>query len=201
VSSLGVSASDEALFLGVQRRDPAAWRDFVARFGPLVAALVRRIGCTPGEQDEVVQATWERLLQHAARIQAPRAVPAWVLQVARREAWLVVRRRREGHHTEFAAGAERAAETDVAADVEVERLERVQLVRDAVDGLGERCAALLRALFLDADEPDYITLCARLGMPIGSIGPSRQRCLAKLAADLERRGVTAADLEDSGIGG
>ena len=199
MTAAGIGASDEALFLGVQRRDPAAWRDFVGRFGPLVLALVRRVGCTAGEEDEVVQLTWERLLQHAAQINTPRAVPAWVLQVARREAWAVVRRRREGQHIELAAGAERAHAAEVGADVELQRLERIQLVRDAVDHLSERCAGLLRVLFLDAEEPDYIAISARLGMPIGSIGPSRQRCLAKLAAELERRGVSASDLEDSCI--
>lgn len=192
---------DLELFASVQAREPAAWAAFVDRFGPLILAAVRRTGCTGGEEEEVVQATWQRLFTHAPKIAAPRALPAWVLRVATREAWLVVRRRRSSHDVDARVGAERAFATDRAVDEQLAALEQVQLVRDAVAALGGRCTPLLTALFLEADAPDYGALAARFGMPIGSIGPSRQRCLGKLAAALERAGLTAADLDEPRISG
>jgi len=194
-----LALDDSRLFAGVQGRDPAAWEAFVDRFGPLVLAAVRQAGCTGGEEDEVVQAAWQRLYTHAPSIVEPRALPAWVLRVARREAWLVVRRRRTGEHLDALAGAERAEAVEPAPDERLAALEQVQLVRDAVAGLGGRCTPLLRALFLEVDAPDYAALSVKLDMPIGSIGPSRQRCLAKLALALERSGVTAEDLDESRI--
>lgn len=191
---------DLALFRGVQRRDVAAWAAFVDRFGPVLLAAVRRSGCTRGEEDEVVQTTWQRLYDGAPDIAEPNALPAWVLRTARREAWQVVRRRRAAVEVELEAGAPRAAALTEAPDDTLARLEQVQRVRDAVDGLGGKCAPLLRALFLEA-EADYVELSARLGMPVGSIGPTRQRCLAKLLTELARRGITAEDFGGPRISG
>ena len=180
---------DTALLAGVARRDSAAWDRFVGRFAPLVLATVQRAGCRQGEDEEVVQTTWQHLYDHAPRIGAPRSLPAWLVRTARHEAWRTVRRRAHGATLEADVGRERAAATDPPAEVDVDRMERAQLVRDGVDALGGRCGPLLRRLFLSEDEPDYGEVSRALDIPIGSIGPTRGRCLTRLAAWLAERGV------------
>ncbi len=185
-------ANDE-LFAGVQRADPDAWAEFVDRFGPLVQALAARSGLDVAEAEDVGQATFAALLRHAPLVREPRSLPAWVLVTARREAWRLRRRRRRSAAVEEEVGRGRAAELEEPLDVDLERLERIQLVRDALARLGGRCAALLCGLFLDDPRPPYETLAARLGIAVGSIGPIRQRCLAKLALDLAERGFEPED--------
>lgn len=180
--------ADDELFAGVQRAEPDAWEQFVDRFGPLVQALAVRSGLDAGEAEDVGQATWAALLRHAPLMREPRSLPAWVLVTARREAWRLRRHRRRGATVEEEVGRERAAELEEPLDVDLERLERIQLVRDALTRLGGRCGALLGGLFLDEPRPSYESLATRLGIAVGSIGPIRQRCLAKLAQDLAERG-------------
>ncbi|MCB9913801.1 MAG: sigma-70 family RNA polymerase sigma factor [Planctomycetes bacterium] len=174
----------DALFAGVQRREPEAWARFVDRFGGLVAAVPRRAGLSDADVDDVVQATWVQLLRHAPLIREPRSLPAWVLTTVSRETWRVKGGRRTV--TLVAEEDETQAEGDPLDDLA--RLEAAQLVRDGLSRLGEPCRGLLGALFLRQPAPSYADLADELGIAVGSIGPTRQRCLARLAADLERHG-------------
>lgn len=185
---------DAELFARVQAADPAAWAEFVDRFGPAVQALARRAGLATAEAEDVVQSTWAVLLRQAGALREPRSLPAWVLTTARREAWRVQRRRRQRHEAEADASRPEAAPEDTDLDAEFERLERVQLVRDGLARLEGRCGALLAALFLEDPRPAYEDLSLRLGLPVGSIGPTRQRCLAKLARLLEEQGFRPESL-------
>lgn len=188
-------SADRDLFEGVRSRDPAAWEIFVRRFGPVVREAARRAGLEAEHLDDAEQATWTVLLRHAAQIREPRSIPAWVITTATREAWRVGRRR--GHERSIVGHRQRSlglAEEAPAADEGPARLEQIQLVRDGLAGLDERCGALLRALFLEREQPAYEDLAAQLGIAVGSIGPTRQRCLGRLAAILARRGV---DLDES----
>jgi RNA polymerase sigma factor (sigma-70 family) len=183
---------DDRLFAGVRARDPAAWEEFVERFGPVVHAAARRAGLRRDEVEDAVQSTWSTLLRHAATIREPRSLPAWVVTTATRAAWRIGRR--QGLERQARSDREAALElpnSAPGADREAEQLERVQIVRDELQRLDGRCGELLRGLFLDPGEPSYEELSARLGLAIGSIGPTRQRCLARLAAALERRGFSA----------
>jgi RNA polymerase sigma factor (sigma-70 family) len=184
------SLSDDALFVGVQERDPAAWEAFVDRFGPLIAAVPGRAGLAPDQVDDVVQATWMQLLRHAKLIRTPRSLPSWILTTAARETWRLQAREnvRRSIEQEGALGTtqERTTEVDLL------QLERIQVVRDAVSQLGEPCSRLLKALFLAPTLPSYTELAKKLGIPVGSIGPTRQRCLARLAQGLARSGVSSA---------
>jgi RNA polymerase sigma factor (sigma-70 family) len=72
-------------------------------------------------------------------------------------------------------------------DVALERLERAQEVREALGSLSERCQSLLKALYYERDEPDYRRVAEQLGMPVGSVGPTRGRCLERLLEALDSR--------------
>jgi DNA-directed RNA polymerase specialized sigma24 family protein len=86
---------------------------------------------------------------------------------------------------------------DVAAPSEDQMLawERQDLVRKGLTKLGGKCEKLLRAIFLDCGDPSYETIAERLGMKVGSIGPTRARCLNKLERILEEIGLYAGESE------
>jgi RNA polymerase sigma factor (sigma-70 family) len=144
----------------------------------------RSQGLTTAQAEDAVQNTWLQLVQHAGGITDPRGVLKWLLTTTRREAWAVSRKsRREDVRDDFTDLGEHApVATDETADVVLRSHEQGLLWRHFKD-LPERCQALLRVIAL-AERPDYAQVAEALGMPVGSIGPTRGRCLAKLRTAL-----------------
>ncbi|QDU69515.1 RNA polymerase sigma factor [Engelhardtia mirabilis] len=183
------AGEDDQLFAGVRDGRIDAWERFVVRFGPIVRAAARRAGLRGDAVDDAEQSTWTVLLRHASHIREPRSIPAWVITTATREAWRMGSLKAREHEVGQGRRADLGLPTTAAAADELPaRLEQVQLVRDEVARLDGRCRALLTTLFLDPATPSYEEIASRLGIPAGSIGPTRQRCLARLALALERRG-------------
>lgn len=163
-----------------------AWRDgdsramdeLVRLMTPVLWHVVRAYGLERMLAEDVVQTTWMQLVRRHRSIAEPRAVSAWLTTTARREAW------RAGK----AHGRVDTADAD-ALDVllpERESAEERAAIADesrrlwsAVQRLAERCQRLLRVIAFE-DRPDYARLAADLAMPVGSIGPTRRRCLTKL---------------------
>lgn len=174
--------------------DTGTLGSFVTEVTPLLWHTARSQGVGTTEAQDVVQGVWVQFVAHAERIEDPRAVLQWLLVSTRRAAWSAARsaRRTElregiGGEDPGSAGATRApAATDDPEHV-VLRDERDRQLWDAVGRLDERCRTLLRLVAL-VDRPDYAAVSVALGMPVGSIGPTRGRCLAKLRTELESHG-------------
>jgi RNA polymerase sigma factor (sigma-70 family) len=181
------ASPDAQLFQRVAERDPAAWSAFVERFGPLVHAICRRTGVSEDEREDIAQTIWIKLLRHAEHLRCPASLPGWVATTANRECWRHVARARQAVEARQHLG-DRVGEDQPPPGLDLEQLETVQRVRDAVARLEGRCAQLLTALFLKPETPSYEDLAQTLGVPVGSLGPTRQRCLARLAADFELGG-------------
>lgn len=160
--------------------DEAAWSTLTARFSRLVWAVARSYRMSPDDCADAVQNTWLRLLENLERIQRPDALPGWLTTTARHEALGVLRRRRrELLSRDDDVGMQ-------AADPQADDLDGALLEdeRDAAlwrcfHSLSARCQQLLRVL-MGADRPAYTEVAVELGMPIGSIGPTRMRCLDQL---------------------
>jgi RNA polymerase sigma factor (sigma-70 family) len=163
--------------------DEAAWRELVTRFHRLVWATARGCGVTEADAGDVAQTTWLRLAEQLGRITDPEALPGWLVTTTRREAVRVAKQSRRPLPTALLGSLDLDAEHDA-----LERLitvERRQELRSAFRRLGERCRVLLA--MLSADAPlTYEDISRSLSMPVGSIGPTRRRCLTKLAQLLER---------------
>jgi len=174
----------EGLLARAAAGEESAWRDLVARYQALVHSVVRahRIGAADGE--DLFQEVFLRLHRHAHRIQDPRALTRWVA-VTTRHLCLdhIARHRRER------LDAEPPEMEDPAPDLQatLERLELAQEMREAIAGLSARCQELLKALYYETDSPDYRRVAERLRMPVGSIGPTRGRCLERLLEALDQR--------------
>ncbi|MDQ1539596.1 MAG: hypothetical protein QOH29_322 [Actinomycetota bacterium] len=132
--------------------------------------------------EDVVQSVWLAFVRSVDSITDPQAVLQWLIVSTRREAWRVLKRNDRVRPTEFEAD-------DVVTPTRDLPEERV--LRDDGDSrlwqhiahLPERCRALLRVIAF-TDRPDYAAVATALGMPVGSIGPTRGRCLAKLRSQL-----------------
>jgi RNA polymerase sigma factor (sigma-70 family) len=137
-------------------------------------------GLSSAAAQDVVQTAWLRLVEQADRIEDHRAVLGWLVVTVKRESWRVARasRRDEGvldpELTDPAAGPEASALLGL----------RDRNLWAHLGDLDQRCQALLRVIAF-ADRPDYAAISVALGMPVGSIGPTRGRCLAKLRVALE----------------
>lgn len=161
--------------------DPAVWEDLVDRFGARMWAVARAFGLTASDAADAVQGAWLRLVESWDSVRDPACLGAWLITATRREAAALSRRRRGerliSDPPEPAGPAEDPAAAVVSAD-EGRRLLQV------VDRLHEPCRMLLRML-VDTPDAGYRQIAGRLGMPIGSVGPTRRRCLTRLRHLLE----------------
>jgi RNA polymerase sigma factor (sigma-70 family) len=186
-SSTRAFETDPALVESCLNGDPQAWDELVERYGRLVYSIPRRIGLSAADADDVFQDVFATLLRSLGSLRDRTRLSAWLITTTRRECWR--RGRSSPRHAEL---DESLADGAPPAVDEITRWEREQGVREAVRRLDDRCSALLTALFLDATSPSYEAIAARLGMPVGSIGPTRARCFRKLEAHLRELGVDDA---------
>lgn len=195
--SVEAAPDDAALVAGCLRGEAKSWEALVQRYQRLVFAIVRRIGLDEHTAADVFQTVYARLLTQLPRIADPSRLQAWIVTTTKREALL--QRKRAGRsvsmtlETELSDAADSAApEWDIAdespgAEQALSALQQLNQVRLGLDRLDPRCRNLMRLLFDDSDTPlEYGEIAAQLGMAVGSIGPTRSRCLAKLRAYVER---------------
>jgi RNA polymerase sigma factor (sigma-70 family) len=159
--------------------DQHAWERLVHRFGGLVWSIARAHGLSGADAADVSQTAWLRLVEHLDRIRDPERVGTWLASTARHEALRVLRRAGR----ELPVGDEADLEPRVAVvetpDAHALALERSELLWKAFATLPSHCQRLLRVLIADP-RPTYQEVAASLEMPIGSIGPTRARCLSRL---------------------
>jgi RNA polymerase sigma factor (sigma-70 family) len=183
---------DESGVAGLVRRaavgDHQAWERLVDQFSRLIWSITVEFKLVESDAADVVQTTWLRLLEHIDRIQYPDRVGSWLAATARNECLrsLAARKRVVLGHDDVDLGTVAAAATAHSPEVD-ERLladERDQVVRDAMSRLPGRWQRLLEMLMADPPVP-YTEISDQLGLPIGSIGPTRGRCLARLRVLLQ----------------
>ena len=157
--------------------DRAAWNTIVESFSRLVWGVANAHRLGPADAAEVAQTTWMRLLEHIDRITSPERLGGWLATTARRESLRVLRLR--GRET-LTDGEFSGPDLDLFPTPESVVLEndRNQHLWAAFGKLSDRCQALLQLVVIVA--PPYVEVANALGMPMGSIGPSRARCLDQL---------------------
>ena len=176
--------------------DQAAWNALVDRFSPMVWSIARGFRLDEATAKDVAQTVWLRLVENIHRIQDPERLPGWLATTCRREALRVKTLRERMVPTDF--------EYDVADDspsleaMLVEDEEAREVVA-AFGSLSDECQLLLRLL---TTEPplSYEEISEIIGRPIGSLGPTRSRCLERLKGVLSARisGVDDDSLQPGG---
>lgn len=168
-----------------------AWDSLVDRYARLVWSVIRGFRLDEATAGDVSQTVWLRLVENLEKIRDPEKLASWLATTARNEA---IRTKRIYERTVPTAVEFQIIDSDPAVDARLLASERDAEVAAAFATLDEDCQQLLRVV--TADPPlDYETIAAMLGRPIGSIGPTRARCLEKLrrALDANQRGVGEAD--------
>jgi RNA polymerase sigma factor (sigma-70 family) len=167
-----------ALVTRARDGEKEAWHEIVERYAPLVWAICCRHRLSRADADDVGGSVWLRLVEHLASLRDPAALPGWVATTTQREC---LRVRRAGERYQRLEDAVDADTADGSALVEHEVLieERNFALRTAFAQLPEQCRQLLALLIQDPPVP-YSEISRQLATPIGSIGPHRSRCLARL---------------------
>src|SRR6516162_2131368 len=164
--------------------DWRAWERLVNQYARLIWSITAEFKLVESDTADVVQTTWLRLLEHIDRIEYPDRVGSWLAATARNECLRVLAARKRvvlAHDDEVltdVAGIGPGVDERILAD------ERDQVVRDALSSLPGRWQRLLELLMADPPTP-YADISDELGLPMGSIGPTRGRCLAQLRVLLQ----------------
>jgi RNA polymerase sigma factor (sigma-70 family) len=185
--------SDRELIAACLAGDAVAWDALIERYQGFIFALSLRHGLTAADADDLFQDVCLKLYRHLGELRDARRLSSWLGAVVRQEIWGRWRRRRpllmselpEEERLRLDAAWE--AQTDADPEEAVLALEREQQVRVSLESLGEECRHLLAMLY--GPEPlGYAETAERLEMPLGSVGPRRARCLARLKKKLEELG-------------
>lgn len=158
--------------------DPGALDRLVRLLTPTLWQVVRAYRLDTATAEDAVQNTWLALVRHRDTVQDPQAVLRWLTVTARREAWRLAQTAERSRATDDTVLDLRPA-VDEGPEAAVVRRRRDEALWRAVGDLPERCQRLLRVVAF-TERADYSALSRDLGMPVGSIGPTRGRCLAKL---------------------
>lgn len=179
-------SASAAAFVAWRDGDQDALEELVRLLSPVLWQVVRATGLDRETAEDVIQSTWLALVRSADTISAPQAVAGWLCTTARRDAWRASKRGRQEAPTEDTTLA--AVLPDVEGpEAGVVLDDEKQLLVRCLSRLNERCQALLR-IVAAGPRPDYAEISRSLGMPVGSIGPTRSRCLEKLRQELVLEG-------------
>jgi RNA polymerase sigma factor (sigma-70 family) len=163
--------------------DELAWAALVERYAPLIWSVCRSYRLTRADSEDVAQVVWLNLASQVGRIRDPDAIPAWLATTARRECIRVRRATERSCPGGFALDTDAIPDDQgVTAEQELLAAERHTALREALARLAPGCRQLLTLLIADPPVP-YAEISVRLGISVGSIGPTRARCLEKLRCD------------------
>jgi len=152
----------------------------VTELSPLLWQVARATGLSSGDAEDILQTVWMQLVAHLDDIHNSAALTGWLVTTTRRESWRV----RAAQRRQPAADQELLAELPDQGPGSEEQVimdDQRRALWKAIGRLSSRCQELLRIIAF-APRPDYAAVADALGIPVGSIGPTRGRCLAKLRA-------------------
>ena len=160
--------------------DKQAWDALVERYAPLIWSICRRHRLSGADADDAGQNVWLQLVHHLDTVRDPAALPGWLATTTRRECGRVLRTARGLRPAGYVPDVENIPDEQAkTAEQELLAAERHAALREAFLDLCPFSQQLLALLIQDPPMP-YAEISARLGIPVGSIGPSRRRCLEKL---------------------
>ena len=172
-----------ALVTRARNDDRQAWDELVERYAPLIWSICRRYRLGRADAEDAGQSVWLQLVDQLASLRDPAALPGWLATTTQRECGRVLRAARKqqapGHPLDAADIPDQVTGT---AESELLRAQRHATLREAFMHLPPDSRKLIALLIQDPPVP-YAEISARLGIPVGSIGPSRGRCLDKLRHD------------------
>lgn len=167
--------------------EQTGWNELVEKYARLVYSIPRRYGLSDADAEDVFQTVFSTVVRTLPKLRDQRRLSAWLITTTRRECW----RKSKATRTNVEVTND-LADGGASPDEEIGRLERQQMVREALQQLDGRDRELLEALFMRAEAASYEQLARELDIPLGSIGPTRARAFRKLEAILREMGAEDA---------
>lgn len=177
--------SDPALVQSCLEGDQDAWRELVDRYGRLVFSIPRHYGLSESDAEDVFQDVFTVVHRQLSGLRDQTRLSAWLITITHRQTQRFLRRSPKDETI-----GEEASPVDEPALEQVQRWEKRHLLHEAMARMDPRCRVLLEAMMKESG-PNYEDLARRLGMALGSIGPTRARCFKKLEAILATMGFEA----------
>jgi RNA polymerase sigma factor (sigma-70 family) len=165
------------------------WRQLVESYSRLVWSVALGMRLSEEDAGDVYQNTWVLLYRNASSIRDDRSLVAWITTTTRREAMLLIRRNQLRRDVEAIHNADCQGESGEDPQRAVEAEEEAGRLSRALAQLSERCQTILAKQYYSQEEPSYKKLASQLGIAIGSLGPTRLRCLKRLAQIMESLGA------------
>jgi RNA polymerase sigma factor (sigma-70 family) len=170
---------DRDLILDCRNGDLGAWQRLLDRYERLVFSIPRRYGLSREDAADITQLTFTILFQSMDTLSEDSTLGAWLTTVARRHTWRRLDRKRREEAGWYGSSSEKILLADTDTE-DVERWELTEWLNHGLSLVGKSCRDLLSALYLDPKQPSYAEVAGRLGMAVGSVGPTRIRCLKRL---------------------
>ena len=175
--------SDGDLIRRCRQGSRGAWQQLLNRYERLVYSIPLRYGMSRDDAADIAQITFTILIQSIDSLPEDSRLGSWLVTVARRHTWRLLERNRRERASEHLEGADIAENAVLLGKSDADSIEHWELAEWLDAGLskiGAACRELLLALYFQPERSSYAEVAAHLGMPIGSIGPSRARCLKRL---------------------
>ena len=164
-----------------------AWSLLIDKYKALIFSIPVKYSLPPHEAADVFQLTCMELLTRLPQLREPRALPKWLMQVAHHQCYRV-KRQQQRLVSRDADPDMPDPETPAIAETLVQQTQEEQLLREAVGSLTPQCRRLVELLFFETPPRPYAEVAAELGLALGSIGFTRQKCIERLRRNLDELG-------------
>ncbi len=178
-----VGESDRDLILRCRQGSAGAWHQVLNRYERLVYSIPLRYGLSRDDAADVAQITFTILIQNMDNLAEDSRLGAWLATVARRHTWRFMKRNQRETASERLEGADIAESVVLLGKSDADSIEHWDLsvwLDAGLSQISERCRKLLLALYFLPEQPSYAEVAEQMGMPLGSVGPTRARCLERL---------------------
>jgi RNA polymerase sigma factor (sigma-70 family) len=164
-----------------------AWSQLIDKYKALIYSIPVKYGLPPHEAADVFQSTCMELLTRLPELREPKALPKWLMQVAHHQCY---RQKRQAQRlvSRDADVDLPEPETPAIAEALVQQTQEEQMLRDAMRTLTPQCRRLVELLFFETPPRPYAEVAAELGLALGSIGFTRQKCIERLRRNLDELG-------------
>ena len=167
--------------------DEEAWSFLIDKYKALIYSIPVKYGLPPHEAADVFQATCTELLVRLPQLREPRALPKWLMQVTHHECYRWKRQQQRLVSRDADANLPEP-ETPAIAESLMQQTQEEQMLREAMTVLSPQCRRLVELLFFETPSRPYTEVAKTLGLAVGSIGFTRQKCIDRLRRQLEKLG-------------
>ena len=169
------------------RGNEQAWSLLIDKYKALIYSIPIKYGLPPHDAADVFQATCTELLVRLPELREPRALPKWLMQVAHHESYRWKRQQQRVVSRDSEADLPEP-ETPAIAESVMQQTQEEQMLREAMTVLSPQCRRLVELLFLETPARPYADVAKELGLAVGSIGFTRQKCIDRLRRQLDALG-------------